>query len=256
MRLRDETTTQVPQLDRLRQFDERSRSYAIDNALVAKNAPLVRRSWHLARRSYLDQLKYGACVSTGIGHDLAATPIAVGGVTFPSVRDCIYFTAQRNDPWPGGEYPGASPNEGGTSVLEGLKAARALGCFDGFSWAFSIDEALRGLVWQGTLIIGIDWAWSMFEPRPSGLLEVSGSDAGGHCVDVTEFYPNLKLPGEGSLGPCVGIAQSWGLGHGNRGRVYMKVPDLEARLSQGGEAAVVTGRKPVRWRTVCAAARG
>lgn len=242
--LRGGHETLDPRLDRLPGWDERNESYLVRK--LGLPAELVARTWYLPRGEYVDQGHEGACVGAGITHELKASPIGTGVPDMTFAREYIYWPAQRADWWEGGSYPGATPFYEGTSVLHGLQAARDLGFFENFWWALTVDEALQALVHEGPLVIGVDWTEGQASPRPSGLVSVEGLVLGGHCVCVDSFSPKPRLRGETGLPPLVGIPQSWGPGHGDRGKVYLPVTDLEALLGEGGEIAVVTGRKRVR----------
>jgi hypothetical protein len=69
--------TSDPRLDRLPQFDERSRGYPI-RALVTEQAPLRSRGW--ACPTWLDQGQEGACVGFSWSHELCAYPVPVGSI--------------------------------------------------------------------------------------------------------------------------------------------------------------------------------
>jgi len=241
VKLRGGAETLDPRLDRVPRFDPRSRDYPI-RALELPEG-LRARSWDLPRAYYLDQGREGACVGAGVTHELKATPVGTRLLDMTFAREQVYWAAQRTDPWEGGSYPGARPFYEGTSVLDGLRAASALGWFDSYWWAFSIEEALSALVHEGPLVIGVDWTEGMARPRPSGLIRADGRVLGGHCVAVLRFIPKPRIRGETGLPPCVGIAQSWGPAHGDRGMVYLPVEDLAALLGDRGECAVIRGRR-------------
>ena len=120
--LKDGTTTQDPRLDRLVEFDEKSRSFPIRELLRADEP----RSYTWSLPVYLDQGYEGACVGFSWSHELAARPVEVQGVTNETARQ-VYFEAQRIDEWEGGAYDGAIPFYEGTSVLAGAKALQAQG---------------------------------------------------------------------------------------------------------------------------------
>lgn len=241
--LRDGSVTAHSYLDRIIEFDEKSRDY--DVARRTAHLPIESRYWYLPRKRLLDQLEEGACVSTGVAHELAASPRAISGLTMDWARTRIYWPAQRNDPFAGGEYPGAQPRSGGTGVLDGVKEAQALGFYDRYEWAFDFDDGLRSLQ-IGPGILGLWWKSSMFEPRPSGLLEVSGRNEGGHCVAILGAVFQRKLRGEPPLDLAI-VAQSWGLGHGDRGFVYIRLEDLQDLLAEDGEWCIPVERRAPRF---------
>lgn len=106
MKLKGGFTTEDPRLDRLKQRDERSRSFPVAEVLPAKKPRSY--TWNFRKGDpQLDQGREGACVSTGWGHELACAPVMVPGITMPFCRERIYWPAQRIDPWEGGSYEGA-----------------------------------------------------------------------------------------------------------------------------------------------------
>ncbi|MDQ3730259.1 MAG: hypothetical protein M3355_11805 [Actinomycetota bacterium] len=241
MKLRGGFETTDPRLDRLKQFDERSRGYAVSELGLPET--LRSRSWSLPRSYLCNQGSEGSCVGHGVVHELAAQPIGTSLLDHRYARETVYWEAQKLDSWEGGSYPGASPFYEGTSVLAGVKVAQRLGWLDSYWWAFDVDQALQALVHQGPLIIGVDWTEGMADPRPSGLIRAEGSTLGGHCVCVRGFWPKPRLRGEVNMPPCVVIAQSWGLNHGDGGYVYLPVEDFEVLLGRSGEVSVPVGRK-------------
>ena len=245
--LRDGTQVRDVRLDRLRQFDPRSRAYNV--AEVLPDAPLRTRTWQLDER--LDQSREGACVGFGVTHRLLAAPLRFereplkhepGATRF--ARESIYFEAQKIDPWPGGAYPGASPRYEGTSVLAGIKVAQRLGFIGVYRWAFNVADVLLALATEGPVIVGTDWLDSMFEPRPSGLLDISGSAAGGQCYTLRGLTLKPRLKGESNIGPVVRVTNSWGRDWGVNGEAYLRVGDLEQLLAAQGEAVIPTEQRP------------
>lgn len=239
VQLKDGTEASDPRLDRIVEFDEASRNYPITARLGA--APPKERIWRLDRAKMGDQGREGACVEFGITHELAAAPVYVPGYQLVQLRSghLIYWPAQRDDQWPGGEYPGASPQYGGTSLLAGLKRGRALGYFDSFHWSFGMDEAVEGVLTVGPAVIAVTWLSSMFDPDENGLVRCSGNAEGGHCI---AWIGVVKRQRFGTDRVAV-LAQSWGLDYGDRGRIYIRLPELQERLEDDGECAFMSGRK-------------
>jgi len=228
-RIRGGAATADTRLDRVRQFDERSRDY-----------PLRRRIGRRPRRSYtwrcekwLNQGSEGACVGFSIGHELAAHPAPVQRIGPVFCREKIYWEAQRNDPWPGGSYPGARPKDSGTSLLEGVKVAQRMGWFEEYRWTFTFNDFLLGLGYHGPAVIGIDWHHGMDETDEDGFVAPTGGVRGGHCilangVDVRERTVTLH--------------NSWGRGWGVRGECKLRWDDMEALLDADGEAVFFVDR--------------
>ena len=90
----------------------------------------------------------------------------------------FYYEAQRNDEWAGGEYPGASPQYGGTSVNAGLKIARNEGLIrkdahtpdlnegiSAYRWITSIDDCLSVLGYQELDYVDMINSWGRDYPH-------------------------------------------------------------------------------------------
>lgn len=242
IQLRGGHQTSDPRLDRLPQFDERSRAFALPSDVVA--APVRSKVWRLERSRMGDQGREGACVEFGITHELGAAPVQVARAPLTAIRagHGIYWPAQREDPWPGGSYPGATPVYEGTSVLAGLQVTTRLGYYEGFRWGFSDDERVAGVVHEGPGVVGTWWPEGAARPHPSGLVSTDGPDLGGHCVAWIGVLFGFKLKGEPRMDLAV-IAQSWGLDHGDRGRVYFRLDEWLALLQREGEVAFPIGRR-------------
>jgi hypothetical protein len=226
-------------LDRLPEFDEKSRQFPI-RTLVAQE-PLRSRTFPCP--AWLDQGSEGACVGFSWSHELNAYP-ARNVVDENFARYEVYRPAQRIDEWPGEE-----PAMSGTSVLAGARILKSLGYFDEFRWAFSVDESLRAMP-MGPQVIGVVWMGSMFNTRPSGLLEVSKDPndiAGGHAICVRGLTLKPRLIGESrTLEPVIRLRNSWGKGWGKSGDCFIKVTDYEWLLKQQGECCIPVGRKLVK----------
>lgn len=252
--LKDGSGTGDRRLDRIPELDPRSRGFGVTRRREAAG-PVRSRTWRLDRRLMGDQGQEGACVEFGLSHVLAASPVSQPLGVLRAIRDghLIYWPAQAGDPWPGGSYPGASPVYEGTSELTGLKVAQRLGFITGYSWAFGIDEAVAGVVNVGPANLALGWTEGMMDARPGGLIRDEGDVVGGHDVAMIGVRLGARLDGERH--DVAVIAQSWGLGYGDRGRVYLPLSDLERRLADDGTCAFVDGERrvaavPADWRAV------
>lgn len=98
--LKDGSTTEDHRLDRLIEFDEKSREYPVHRLLSASQLQKPRTyTWGIDIT--LDQGREGACTGFATSHELAARPYQVRGVSNEFALQ-VYFQAQRIDPWPGG----------------------------------------------------------------------------------------------------------------------------------------------------------
>lgn len=220
IRLRGGHETNDPRLDRLPQFDERSRNYPI-RTLVTATRP---RSYTWRVSAWLDQGTEGACVGFAWNHEAAARPV-VRQVTHAAARQ-TYLRAQQLDQWPGEAYSG-------TSVIAGAKAMQERGWLQEYRWAFSLDDLILAVGYKGPAVLGLDWYQGMFRPDSDGYLRPTGRLMGGHAilchaVSVRERY--------------FWLWNSWGRGWGVGGRAKISFDDLAGLLAAGGEACVPVRR--------------
>lgn len=229
--LRNGSQTEDPRLDRLVQFDERSRAYPIRTA--ADKKPLKSYTWRC--NAWLDQGREGACVAYSLGHELAARVVEVNPtlITNDWLIKKVYWEAQKIDPWEGGSYPGASPKYEGTSVLCGVKVLQSYGFFNSYRWGFGIDDVLYGLGHNGPAVLGIAWYEGMYSPDGNGFVHPNGNVAGGHAILARAI--NVKEE-------FVTLHNSWGSSWGKNGDCYITFEDLNRLLKEDGEAVFVTGR--------------
>lgn len=242
--LRDGTTTDDRRLDRLQEFDERSREFNIAGEVPET---LKTKTWQC--RAYLDQGWEGACVGFSWCHGASAYANHTNGITDTHAEQHVYWEAQKIDPWPGGAYPGAVPDNDGTSVLSGAKIMQQYGFIDGYKWAFNVDDVLKAISNHGVVIIGVWWRDSMFNTDPNGLLDISGAHAGGHAICVRGHNLKRRFAGHGDL-HVVRLRNSWGKSWGLAGDCFLKVEDLETLLNDDGEACIPVGKhslKPLPW---------
>lgn len=240
--------TEDRRLDRLPEFDERSRAFSIAPLVSAK--PLKSRSWACA--TWLDQGREGACVSFAFHHEAAASPVPAKQFSQDQVR-ARYWKMQQIDPWPGGAYPGASPVYEGTSTLAGAKVMQELGYFKEYRWAFTIDDALTAISHEGPVLFGIPWLDSMFNTQMDGTLDTSGRVAGGHEImargiilprygKATITTPSKKRIVLKTTEPVVRLRNTWGRNWGIDGEGYILASKLEALLKDSGDCVIPVGR--------------
>jgi len=231
--LRGGHVTLDPRLGRLPSFDPRSYGYPV-RALLAQavgDAKPALRSFTWQVGPVLDQGNEGACVGFSHSSRVMSDPDRDRSIDNAYART-VYREAQRIDEWPGEDYEG-------TSVLAGAKVLASRGEYESYWWAFGIDDALRSIGYLGPNVLGIYWLESMFRPRPSGLLEVSGRIAGGHAILARGVRLKARLPGEG-LEPIevVRLRNSWNQSWGVNGDAYIRVEDLERLLKADGDCCV------------------
>lgn len=215
-----------PRLDRLPEYDERSRDFPV-TAVLPREA-VKPRSYLWRCQITLDQENEGSCVGFAWSHELAARPSEVQHVDSVAART-IYRVAKTLDQWPGDNYSG-------TSVLAGIKAVQQIypHMIEGYKWAFSVEEVIATIGYFGPVVLGIKWYNSMYTPDEQGFVHVGGLVAGGHAILARGV--NVK-------GKFVILRNSWGPGWGMNGDCYLTFDDLNILLQNQGECCVPVGRK-------------
>lgn len=245
-------------LDRLVQFDERSRNYPIRTAVPNKPRSYT---WRLEAPYLIDQGREGACVGFSIANELMARPSEVNlGSNYNAnmfAKGKIYWEAQKIDPWAGGAYPGADPWYHGTSVLAGIKVAHRLGYFDEYRWAFGLADLIYGVGHNGPAVIGVPWYDTNYRPDADGFIWAKGNVVGGHAVLVravkcvfeegSESDEDYSKRNFGDLDldeSYFTIRNSWGVwGHEGSGDCFMTFREMDKYLKNQGEAVFVINRK-------------
>lgn len=239
--LRGGHTTTDPRLDRVPQWDEKNEQYnereILEMFAVPQTGP---RSYGWRLLYWLNQGNDGACVGFSWTHELGAWPAPV--VVTDEFAFGVYHQAQTLDEWAGEAYEG-------TSVLAGAKAVHQRGYMDEYRWATSLDDLVLAVGYHGPAVIGVDWLDGMFQPRPSGLVEVTGNVAGGHAILIVGISLHPELKGEKISEPVFRLRNSWGRDWGHNGDCYVKLSDMPKLFGGGAniEACipVVRDRQPV-----------
>ncbi len=214
--LRDGSTALDPRLDRLVQFDPRSRAYPV-RELVDGKAP---RSYTWRCEAWNDQGREGACVGFAWSHELAARPVV--RPTSEAEAMAIYRRAQVLDQWPGEAYSG-------TSVIAGAQAVQERGGLGSYRWAFGLEDLILAVGYTGPAVLGVNWYTGMFNPGPDGYIRVTGSVAGGHAI----LCRGVSLKTRSFL-----LHNSWSRDWGQDGTCRISFDDLGRLLAEDGEACL------------------
>lgn len=232
IQLKNGIVTTDKRLDRIEQFDERSRNFPIRQLSGTK--PLRSYTWRC--EEWFDQGREGACVGFALGHEVSARPAEFRGLHYDYLVKNVYHEAQKIDPWSGGSYPGANPFYEGTSVLAGVKVLHKKGFFKSYRWAFGIHDLTLGVGYNGPAVIGVPWYSGMFNTDSNGFIHADGYIAGGHAVLVRAV--NTKKG-------YFTIRNSWGKDWGVNGDCYISVSDMEKLLNERGEAVFMLNRTAI-----------
>ncbi len=238
--LRDGSTVADVRLDRLIEFDDRSREFAI-RQFLDPNAKVSTRLWDLTAGDVLvclDQGREGACTGFGTTNELRFNPVPVrkaDGKLLDAMfaREHIYWEAQKADPWPGGAYPGATPFYEGTSVISAVKRMAGLGFYTEYRWAFGEADLALAVSNVGPAVLGLNWYQGMFKPNQMGYIKPTGSVQGGHCILCIGYDAERKF---------YTLYNSWGPSWGKKGTCKVSKADMTKLLKDNGEACVITGR--------------
>lgn len=226
----------TPVLDRIPFFDPRSKEYSIRSLFAAANTSGGPRLW--TPGPTIDQGSEGACVGFGWSQELASSPMRVQGIDDAFALE-MYRRAQAKDRAEGRFY------SSGATVLAGAKAVQELGYQTGYRWAFTIQDLIQGVLQEGPCVTGVDWLDGMYDTRPSGMVDVSGTVVGGHCITIIGYHPGMRIKGEGWMKRHEVFIwkNSWGPSYGKNGIGYLKVEDVANRLFANGEFCFPIHRK-------------
>ena len=176
------------------------------------------------KQPVLDQGQQGTCVGHGWCQWGNTEPVD-DTFTHDDALD-VYFEATKYDGSPDDpRAPGGGQQ--GASVRGGAKAMQAKGRLNSYAFTTTVDTVRKWVQTQGPVIFGTNWLQQMFYPGADGVLDCTGSVAGGHCY------------------ACIGDIQSenhawlinsWGAQWALKGYFKMKWEDVDMLLKQQGEA--------------------
>jgi len=208
-------------LDRLPEFDPKSRNFPI-RALIPSKPP---RSYTWESDKVLDQGTEGACVGYGWSQELLCSPAIVPGVNNLFARG-VYVDARKVDEWPGEAYEG-------TSVIAGARVIKVRGFMAEYRWAFSVDDLVMAIGYEGPAVLGTNWYTGMADTDRAGDVHVTGKVEGGHCIAAI----GVDIEARRFI-----LVNSWGESWGIRGRCYLSFDDMERLIHEEGEMCIPVGR--------------
>jgi hypothetical protein len=179
----------------------------------------------------LDQGNTPECTGFGFAHEAAIGPVTIPGVD-TSWAHRRYLRNVEED-HKAGRFFG-----GGATVEATMLAAKIDSITSGYVWHLGLNDTIDALCAVGPQCLGTVWKTAMFDPRPDGLLRVSGGDEGGHfylLVARVENHPRF--------GPGCWMLNSWGVwGVGvpqcglTTGCAFVVDADLAILLGEDGES--------------------
>ncbi len=174
----------------------------------------------------LDQGSEGACVGHGVTAAVQPAPLSVRLTNPQQTAFGMYYGSRRIDEWPG-------ESDSGTSVQAGCKLAQELGFARSYWWCETVETIALAVLTHSPVVIGVPWYDSMYDTDEDGMVHVSGSVVGGHCLLVTGYNRTRGV---------FRWRNSWGEDYGNRGDAWITVNNLTTLFAQQGEAAVLSPR--------------
>lgn len=240
--------------------DPQNLDYPHRAALQAE--PVRRAKIHRVPSGRINQYATGGCVSFGSTNIMRTWPRVLPGSETVDNLEWLglrqYGVFQRRDEW----RDSIQNVNFGTSTNAGAGTLKAAGAYDEYRWTFGIDDlvdTVRTNVSDGGSVVGVGTKWldGMFDCPPGTLVDVSGSNAGGHFYVISGYHPSLRLPLEGWTAryEALLITNSWGDEWGKNGQAWIKVEDMAMLLADQGEGVVFIGAHRMGFQELDAAER-
>lgn len=209
----------------IRKFDEKSKKFSQVSPSAAKK-PII-SNMHDTPEA-MSQIG-NSCVGFSLVTNLLCSPKPGNPYELDSnfALRKVYFYAQKRDIYPGGEYPGANPVSGGTSILDGVKALKDKGLIFGYRWTFSNKQLKIGVGYNKPATIGIPWFEKMNYPNNNGYLIPRGILYAYHAITVVGYdKENNRFR----------VLNTWGPNWGDNGKAWIKGKHMKMLLANRGEA--------------------
>lgn len=210
------------------EHDEQSRAFRATAGVIPPPRSVLHRRWG----PLLDQDGAGACTYFGVLNALHHVPLYRRGERHTNDEGFEgYGRATEIDEFDG-TWRSTSPHgeDTGSSGLAAAKVAKEKGLISRYEWNFSLEETLAA-VNSNVVLIGSGWTESMFDVPPSGVIEVTGADIGGHEYAITGSDVRRRL---------VRIHCAWRLwGVNGQQWAWMRWDDLGGRLEDYGDSLVL-----------------
>lgn len=121
--------------------------------------------------------------------------------------------------------------ETGSSVRSGAKVMQNMGLLTNYVFDTDVDVVVAWIQQHGPVVFGSNWNQNMFNPDPSGLVDIGGALAGGHCYLGHSYNPATDM---------IQCRNSWGASWGVNGDFWIKRIDMATLLAAQGEACAAT----------------
>lgn len=196
---------------------------------------------HYRSAPVMNQGETGTCVAHGWAAWSQGAPLMIKPT--PDMEPmALYDEFIKNDEFPDNDVdPG---RQYGTSVRAGAKVLQAKGHIQQYLWAEGVEDVRAWhLAGKGTIVLGINWDYNMFEPDKHGVVHRGGGVAGGHCVETSGWSDTLHIAGK-EYQACR-CQNSWGPDWGQKGHFWILRDDLEQLLSEDGEACAALEQRVV-----------
>lgn len=217
-------------LGRIHAPDARDKGHTMQAVLPRRALAITHRTWVAGQ--VLDQGDRPHCVAYAWTGFLLASPtrtkIGTLGGSLP-YAGALYSQAQLVDEWPGEDYDG-------TSVRAGAKVLTTQKRLSEYLWAWDAETLKRFVLERGPAVIGINWYATMFAPIRGGFLIIDGPLVGGHALLVLGYSTRQR---------AFRLLNSWGIGWGEKGRVWLRDADMQRLIAEDGEACSAIEVTPV-----------
>jgi hypothetical protein len=165
----------------------------------------------------LDQGQTPHCVGFSGGDYLGGAPVEDINIT-DDTGHAIYYECKVRD--------GQPKVENGSSIHSLAGVLQDRGRLGTYVWARSTDEMTQWLLTKGNVVVGTNWYDAMFYPKASGIVDISGTLAGGHAyvavgVDTVAGYYEFK--------------NSWSRNWGVNGNFRIMIRDFARLIAEDGE---------------------
>lgn len=225
--------TDAGRLGRIQHHDPRNRGFAALDQPNLPRQPIPGRPWFT--RDIFDQIG-SSCTAAAASGVLRTGPFRQFGMSAlwanydtEQERFQLYRDAQQVDPWPGDEV--TDPRYEGSSTDAPFRVLRDRGHIPGWRWLFGEAQLWEWVSVYAPAAVGVNFYNDMFQPDRYGVMNVSGTLAGGHAMRIVQAHQRLQR---------YRVANSWSRHWGVQGRAWITRDGMRRLLdAEGGEAVTI-----------------